>query len=318
MDLSFGLQLEPQFGYTKENVDNIADVVEKNQFNTIWVSDHMFLDTKSQEKSAFDAWTLMTYLVTKYSQLRVGSLVLCNSYHYPSILAKKITTLDNLSEGRLEIGYGAGWKEIEYNAYGIEFPSVKERIDMLEEGLEVLLKLWSEEEKPSYSGKYYHLKEALCYPKPYQKPHPKLWIGSMAGGNRMLRITAKYGDGLNLAWAFSPERCQTLFNKLDKYCKQYNRSPSSIKRSLGFWTRIYKNDVEMEKGFLQEAEKRNISLSEYTKRVEGALVGTKDFIIQQLKEYRDLGVSHYIFMVPYQKEIEYLKLFETEIIPKLS
>ena len=81
MKMSFGMQLEPQFGYTKEDTDKLADVVEKSRFDTIWVSDHMFLDTESQGKSAFDALTLMTYLVTKYSQLRVGSLVLCNSYH---------------------------------------------------------------------------------------------------------------------------------------------------------------------------------------------------------------------------------------------
>jgi alkanesulfonate monooxygenase SsuD/methylene tetrahydromethanopterin reductase-like flavin-dependent oxidoreductase (luciferase family) len=178
MKLSFGMQLEPQFGYSKDDVDQFANLIENSKFDTIWVSDHMFLDTESQG-SAFDAWTLMTYLVTKYAKLRVGSLVLCNSYHKPSLLAKKITTLDHLSEGRIEIGYGAGWKEVEYKAYGIDFPSVKERLDMLEEGLDILLKLWSEEEKPSYSGKYYSISEALCFPKPYQKPHPNLWIGAI-------------------------------------------------------------------------------------------------------------------------------------------
>ena len=317
MDLSFGLQLEPQFGYTKEEIDNITNVVVKNQFDTLWVSDHMFLDTESQGKSAFDAWTLMTYLVTKYSQLRVGSLVLCNSYHHPSLLAKKISTLDHLSKGRIEIGYGSGWKEVEYDAYGIKFPSVKERLDMLEEGLDVLLKLWSDEDKPSYSGKYYNLKEALCFPKPYQKPHPRLWIGSMTGGNRMLRIAAKYGDGINLAWSFSPEKCQELFKKLDNNCLKYNRSPADIKRSLGFWTRIYKDETDMEKGLIQEAEKRNITVEEYKERVAGALVGTKEQVIQKLIAYKEIGITHYIFMVPYQEEIEYLELFDTEILPKM-
>jgi len=255
--------------------------------------------------------------VTKYSQLRVGSLVLCNSYHIPSLLAKKITTLDQLSKGRIEIGYGSGWKEVEYNAYGIEFPSVKERLDRLEEGLDVLLKLWSDEDKPSYSGKYYNLNEALCFPKPYQKPHPRLWIGSMTGGNRMLRIAAKYGDGLNLAWSFSPEKCRELFKKLDNNCTKYNRSPSDIKRSLGFWVRIYKDEAEMEKGLVQEAEKRNIDLETYKERVAGSLIGTKEQVIEKLLEYKEVGVTHYIFMVPYLQEVEYMNLFENEILPEI-
>jgi alkanesulfonate monooxygenase SsuD/methylene tetrahydromethanopterin reductase-like flavin-dependent oxidoreductase (luciferase family) len=314
MELSFGLQLEPQFGYTKDDVDQFANLIENSKFDTIWVSDHMFLDTESQGKSAFDALTLMTYLVTKYSQLRVGSLVLCNSYHHPALLAKKVTTLDHLSEGRIEIGYGAGWKEVEYKAYGIDFPSVKERLDMLEEGLDILLKLWSEEEKPSYSGKYYTITKALCFPKPYQKPHPNLWIGSMAGGNRMLRIAAQYGDGINLAWAFSPERCKTLFERLNKYCIKYNRDPSSVKRSLGFWVRIYEDEDEMEKGLIAEAEKRKISVEEYKTRVKGALVGTKEQVTQKLLEYKKVGITHYIFMVPYEQEMKYLNMFNDEIL----
>ncbi len=317
MKMSFGMQLEPQFGYTKDDVDQLANLIENSKFDTIWVSDHMFLDTESQGKSAFDAWTLMTYLATKYAKLRLGSLVLCNSYHHPSLLAKKITTLDHLSEGRIEIGYGAGWKEAEYKAYGIDFPSVKERLDMLEEGLDILLKLWSKEEKPSYSGKYYSISEALCFPKPFQKPHPNLWIGSMKGGNRMLRIAAKYGNGINLAWSFSPERCKTLFEKLDNYCTKYKRDPSSIKRSLGFWVRIFEDEDEMEKGLIAEAEKRKISVEEYKTRVKDTLVGTKEHVLHKLLEYKEVGVTHYIFMFPYQQEMKYLNLFNDEILSKV-
>ena len=125
MKFSFGIQLEPQFGYTKSEVDQIADSLEQDPlWDMIWISDHMFLDENSTDKSSFDCWTLMTYLAVKYPKLRIAPLVLCNSYRHPSILAKMVATLDQLSEGRIEMGYGAGWKEIEYNAYGITFPPV--------------------------------------------------------------------------------------------------------------------------------------------------------------------------------------------------
>ena len=312
MEYSYGIQIEPQFGFTKESIDKVGEVIESSPFDTIWVSDHMFLDKKAFNKSAFDALTLMTYIVTKFTNIRIGSLVFCNSYRNPSIMAKKMTTLDNLSEGRLEVGYGAGWKEIEYNAYGIPFPSVKERLEQLEEGLQILQELWSDKETASYQGKYYSLDNALCFPKPYQKPYPRLWIGTMTGGKKMLRIAAKYGDGINLAWSFTVERCEEIFQKLDSLSKQYNRKP--LLRSIGFWVKIYRDEKEMNDGIKKESEKRNISVEDYQKRIEGALVGTSKEIKEKLVQYKNLGVSHFIFMFPYQQELEYLEIFEKEIL----
>ena len=295
MTFSYGVQLEPQFGYTKNDVDKIGTYIEKSIFDTIWVSDHMFLDSNAFNKSAFDALTVMTYLSTKFTQLRVGSLVFCNSYRHPSIMAKKIASLDNLCEGRLEVGYGAGWKEIEYNAYGIPFPSVKIRLEQLEEGLQVLKEMWNEKRETAFfQGKHYSLDNALCFPKPYQKPHPRLWIGTMSGGRKMLRIAAKYGDGINLAWSFTVERCKEIFQHLDDLCQQFDKKP--LDRSIGFWVRLYSDEKEMTEGIKKEAEKRNIKLKEYEKRIEGALIGTPEMIKTKLEAYKDLGISHFIFL----------------------
>ncbi|MFX0171453.1 MAG: LLM class flavin-dependent oxidoreductase [Candidatus Hodarchaeota archaeon] len=318
MKFSFGLQLEPQFGYTKSVIDSFGKMIQNSAcFDTIWVSDHMFLDENAIDKSAFDAWTLMTYLLTKYEQLRVGSLVLCNSYRFPSILAKKITTLDNLSQGRLELGYGAGWKKIEYEAYGFDFPSAKVRLEQLEEGLQVLIKLWNTEGKTSFSGKYYTLKDAICFPKPFHKPHPRLWIGTMTGGDGMLKITAKFGDGINLAWAFSATRCKKIFQLLDNFARQFNRDPSDILRSVGFWVRVYSTEDELNVGIKEEAKKRNISLEDYQKRIEGALIGTKEQVVGKLQQYIGIGVTHFIFMFPYQQETRYFQIFNDIILPQI-
>jgi len=317
MKISFGVQIEPQFGFTKEKIDEIAGRCESCNFDTIWVSDHMFLNEKSVNVPTYDAWTLMTYLLTKYTALKVGSLVLCNSYRTPSILAKMITTLDHLSNGRYLCGYGAGWKEMEYQAYGIDFPPLNVRIEQMIEGIEVLWAMWNEEEKSSYRGKYYKVKDALCYPKPLTKPRPPIWIGSNKGGKKMIRTAAQYGDGLNLAWDFSSSRCEELFNYLDEQVIKFQRDPKEITKSVGFWVRLYKDEEEKQKIFQDEATKRGMSIEEYSKRVRGALIGTKEQIIEQLIKYIELDVSHFIFMFPFDKEIEYMTIFSKDILPAL-
>ncbi|MFX0211527.1 MAG: LLM class flavin-dependent oxidoreductase [Candidatus Hodarchaeota archaeon] len=313
---SFGLQLEPQFGFTKTDVDKLArQLGQSSHFDMVWISDHMFLDENAVDKSAFDCWTLMSYLAAKYVKLRIGALVLCNSYRYPSILAKMITTLDHLSEGRIEIGYGSGWKEIEYKAYGIDFPPVKTRLEQLVEGLEVLLELWSDKGKGTYTGNHYALDNALCFPKPFQQPHPRLWIGSMTGGKKMLRIAAKYGDGINLAWAFSPEQCKMIFKQLDKYSDEVQRK--QLLRSVGFWVRLFENEEDKIIKMKEMAKQRGFSLEEYQKRTEGALLGTQKEIMEKLTKYLKIGVSHFIFMFPGEKESRYIQIFDQEILPSI-
>jgi alkanesulfonate monooxygenase SsuD/methylene tetrahydromethanopterin reductase-like flavin-dependent oxidoreductase (luciferase family) len=227
-----------------------------------------------------------------------------------------ITTLDHISGGRLEVGYGAGWKEIEYNAYGLPYPAASVRIDQFEEGIKVMKALW-QEEKATFSGKYYTLKDAICSPKPFQDPHPKLWIGTMTGGKRMLRATAKYGDGINIAWSFGPQKCRELFNQLDEYCVEFGRSKGEIIRSVGSWVRYFKDNDEMETKMKEEALKRDLSLDQYKERVKGALVGTKDMIIEKLIGYKEIGVSHFTLMFPMKEELQHLSLFDKEILPKV-
>ena len=176
MKLHFGIQIEPQFGFDYITIEKIALNAEKIGFDSIWSSDHLFLHDKAEEINCMEAWTLLSALASKTNKLRLGTLVTCNSYRYPSILAKIASTVDSISNGRLEFGIGAGWKEIEYKAYGIPFPSVKERFDRLEEALQIIKLLWTEP-KVTFTGRYYSIKDAFSAPKPVQNPHPPIFIG---------------------------------------------------------------------------------------------------------------------------------------------
>src|SRR5712692_12126495 len=161
----FGIQIEPQFGFTYTEVADLAKEAERLGFTALWASDHLFFDARSERRNCLDTWTLITALAPITTRLRLGTLVTCNSYRLPSILAKMAVSVDHLSNGRLEFGIGAGWKELEYHAYGFPFPPAPQRVDELVDTIEICIRMWTEE-KATYAGKRYSVAAALCAPKP--------------------------------------------------------------------------------------------------------------------------------------------------------
>ncbi|MFV2016301.1 MAG: LLM class flavin-dependent oxidoreductase, partial [Candidatus Heimdallarchaeota archaeon] len=142
--IKFGIQIEPQFGFSYNMIKEIALQGEKLGYTSIWASDHFFLHKKSEEIDCLESWTLLASIAAETSTIRLGTLVTGNNYRYPAVLAKIAATVDHISRGRLDFGIGAGWKKIEYDAYGIPFPSVKDRMDQLEEAIQIIKKLWIE------------------------------------------------------------------------------------------------------------------------------------------------------------------------------
>ena len=313
--MEFGIQIEPQFGFDYGDISKIAQNGLDNGFSTVWFSDHFMLDGNSTDKVLLDPWLVMTALVTEIPDIRVGSLVFCNSYRNPALHAKMAATLDVLSGGRLEFGIGAGWKKLEYGAYGYDFPDDMTRIEQLAESIQIIRRIWSED-KASFDGKHYKIKELVSFPKPVQQPHPTIWVGTMYGKQHMLKLTAKHGDGINLAWSFTPKQLESIFSKLEAYRKEYGRS-KEIKKSVGFWTHIFESEEDMEKGIIEGAKKRNIPLEKYRERVSSSMWGTPEIIIKKLETYRDLGVSHSIFMFPHQEELKQIELFGSKVLSKL-
>ena len=314
--MKFGIQIEPQFGYDYEDISQIGRKGLENGFSTLWFSDHFMLDADSTDRVLLDPWLVMTALVRELPDIHVGSLVFCNSYRNPALHTKMAATLDVLSGGRLEFGIGAGWKKIEYKAYGYDFPDNMTRIGQLAEAIQIIRSIWTED-KASFNGEYYKINELVSFPKPVQKPHPTIWVGTMYGKQNMLKLTAKHGDGINLAWAFTPEQLKTIFDKLDSYRRDYGRS-EEIKKSVGFWTHIFEDEGDMEKAIVEGAKKRSIPLDKYRERIASSMWGTSEILVEKLVAYKELGVSHSIFMFPYENEISQIKLFGKEVIPKIS
>jgi F420-dependent oxidoreductase-like protein len=213
----------PQAGMSWNALADRAALAEKLGYHSLWLVDHMW--TRGMpDLDHHECIALMAALAARTQKLRIGTLVICNSYRNPALLAKSLTTIDHVSNGRLEIGLGAGWMDEEYRAYGYEFPSMGRRLRQLEEGLQVLKAMFTEK-RATFKGRYYTVDEAPLNPKPVQKPHPPILIGG-SGEKVMLRIVAKYADRWNCPAGY--DSFEQKLNVLKDHCKAVGRDIASI------------------------------------------------------------------------------------------
>ncbi len=187
--MKFGLVLPARGENCKRDLlVEAAQIAEDMGFDSIWVWDH-YVTPSSQ--MYFDAWILLSHLAAVTSRIKLGTLVTPIPFRPPAILAKMVASADVLSGGRVILGAGAGWNRAEFEGYSI-WDDDATRVGKTCEGLQLILKLWSEPQV-DFKGKFYSAKGAVLEPKPHQKPHPPIWFGSV--GNRMLKMAAVYGDG---------------------------------------------------------------------------------------------------------------------------
>ena len=207
---------------------------DERGFDWFSVSDH-FQETPPQggDVDCFESIATLTAAAVETTKVRVGCLVFCVGYRHPGVLAKALTTIDHLSNGRADCGLGAGWDEVEFASYGIPFPSIGAREDQLEEYAEVL-RLLFDRPRADFSGAHYTFVNAPNNPKPVQKRLP-LWIGG-AGEKRTLRTAARFADGWNAPY-LPPSEWKRKSEVLDAWCIKVRRDPASITRTInvGFY-----------------------------------------------------------------------------------
>ncbi|MFQ5878755.1 MAG: LLM class F420-dependent oxidoreductase [Dehalococcoidia bacterium] len=305
----FGIQTPPQH-VTYDELVKLWRAAEQLGYDSAWVFDHFMPLTENYQGPCLEGMVALTALATQTSRLRLGALVLGNSYRHPALLANMAATQDIISNGRLEMGIGAGWHQREYDAYGIPFPPPAVRIRQLAEAIQVLKLLWTEH-KANFSGKYYTLTEALCEPKPIQKPRPPIWVGG-AGPQLTLRVVAQHADGWN-TFASGIEEYQALLKALADHCAALDRDPATVQKSLHITLVIGRTSDEA------EAKLQRIPLGRRDRTLEDArrrlVAGTPEECIARLKQYASLGVNHFIIgmMAPY--DYAGLELFAQKVIP---
>ena len=198
-------------------------------YDSVWNCDHLVQPSRPTGPY-LEAWTLLAALAVRTNRIRIGVLVSSNTFRHPTLLAKEALTVDHISNGRLELGLGAGWYEPEHAMFGLEFPPVAERVARYREAVEVVDQLLRND-TTTYTGQYYTLRDAPLRPRPVQQPRPPLTLG--AHGPRMLRVVAEYADAWNSFGTVAEMRQRNAM--LNEHCAAIGRNPHSIVRSLYIW-----------------------------------------------------------------------------------
>lgn len=224
--MRFSVKLAPTFEYAElEQFWRHADALG---FEAVWDYDH-FYGLSRNETPTLEGWTTLAAMAVVVRRARIGCMVTGVTYRNPAILAKMAVTVDHISGGRLDFGIGAGWHKAEHRGYGIEFPSPGTRVAMLDEALTVIRRLWTED-SVTFSGRFFTLEDALCEPKPVQRPHPPIVIGGSQP--KMLRVIARHADEWNMPSHEGPAEWGEANVRLDEACVEVGRDPSEVRRSV--------------------------------------------------------------------------------------
>jgi F420-dependent oxidoreductase-like protein len=321
MYMQFGLQ-HPNYNFDYDGRDasqiidslkNLATKSEKLGFDSFWVMDHFhqISGVGKQEDPMLEGWTTISVLAGITSKIKLGTLVTGVTYRHPSVLAKMGATLDVLSRGRLFMGIGAAWNQEESLAYGIPFFPNKERLLRLEEAIQIIRKMWTEEEPTAtFNGRYYQISNAYCNPKPIQKPSPPIMVGG-SGERQTLKIVAKYADACNLYG--SAETVKRKLSILNEHCKSVGRDYDSIlKTKLGFI--VIDNDKEMVERRIQQISKV-IPGDQFR---EFVIYGTPEEVLKQIELLEDVGMQYLIVDLEPYRELEALEIFADSVMKKMS
>ena len=298
-----------RFGFWTNNTDPWNDIraacvhAGETGWDGIWIADHFMPFMGDDGGPTHEAWTMLGALADAVPSARLGTLVSGNTYRYPAVLAKMAATLDNISGGRAVLGLGAGWQENEHLAYGMEYSTVKGRLDRLEEAAEVITKLLRND-RSDFSGDFYTLANAPLAPKPVQDRLP-LMIGG-GGEKRTLRITARFADEWNV-WG-TPDVLAHKNAVIDQHCQDVSRDPSEILRSAVALVFIADDESKL-------TSVRELDLGRPT------VIGTPAEVIDTMGQYRDAGVDEFIVpdftMGPLAQRIDTIDLFINEVAPAL-
>ena len=302
--MEFGVQVNV-YRTSAAQVRASVEAMEAGGWDSIWFADHFIPPGATHEQeamTAFEGLSAIAYVAGMTKKLRLGNLVLGNTYRNPALAAKIAGTIDTLSEGRFTLAIGAGWYRREHEAYGWTFPSMKERQDRFEEACELIRLLIRSEDPVSFDGTYYQLDGARLSPGSYSEPIPIMVGGT--GPKRTLRTLAKYGDVMNLdGWAgggMALEYYRYKAGILEQHCEDMGRDPAEIRRTL------------LMPCFLTEDNER---IEQAVRRFgPGTVAGPKQYIIDRIGEFDDAGIAEIMFGAIPSGNAELLKRFEEEIL----
>src|SRR3954470_2500910 len=303
------LMIEGQEDVTWEDWVALAEACERSGIEALFRSDHYMSVGGVVENGSLDAWATINALAARTTTLRLGTMVSPTSFRHPSILAKLATTADHVSGGRIELGMGTGWSEVEHRAYGFPFLSMKERMDVLEEQLAIIHDGHWGEGGFSFTGEHYELVDLDARPKPVQRPHPPLIMGGGAGP-RAARLAARFADEYNTNFV-TPEEVAERRGNIVAACEKAGREPIPFSFMSGILIGADAAAVDRRR---QEVEAWGAPVPE----PETGFIGTAEQIAARIRDYAAVGVSRVYLQHLLHRDLETVELIGRELVPAVA
>lgn len=317
--MKVGIIVEGQEGLSWDTWRRLAARAEALGFDSLWRSDHL-LSIMDESREAHETWLSLTVAALETQRLQLGSLVSPMTFRHPAMLAKLAASVDSLSQGRLVLGVGAGWNDREHRAHGLQFPPFQERLQRLQEGIEIILRLQGDG-PVTYRGQYYEVEAANPYPKPCQQKIPLL-IGGR-GRDRFLGLVARYADEWNMT-TNSPAYYLERSERLAAQCRHVDRDPATIRRSVAVGILVWRSSEEFERRSLAIQrlipQLAAVSMSEMPEAVRsvGWVCGRPDEIVQQLQELAAVGIDRVMLQHHDFDDESVLDLMAREVLPAVG
>lgn len=307
MPITFGIHLGQQ-DISADDIRRLWRYADGHGFGWMSVWDH-FYRRDDDGAPHFEAIALLGAMAVETTRLRFGCMVFAVQFRNIGLLAKSLLTIDHLSSGRFEPGFGAGWHEPEYRAFGYQFASVKERLDQLEDGLIALRQLLTQE-STTYESRYAHLTDARLNPKPMRGQIP-LWVGG-GGERRTARIAARHADGWNIPYV-SPDDYRRKCEVLDRWCQVEGRDPSAVRRAtqLGFYMAASDDQRAADAASAKAAAQRGAQSA-------GNLTGGPSAVVELVAAYQSAGVTDLNVAIRPPVDWEALDAFVERVMPEFA
>jgi F420-dependent oxidoreductase-like protein len=314
------LMIEGQEGVTWNQWVSLALACEEHGFDGLFRSDHYLSFDHPRERGAFDAWTTLAALGALTERIRLGTLVSPVTFRHPALLAKSVVTVDHASDGRVELGMGAGWFEREHGAYGFPFPPTADRMDLLAEQVEIVHRLWDrDEDEVTFEGGHYRLDACSALPKPLQDPHPPLIIGGGAGP-RSAALAARWADEYDVVFV-DPATARDCGERISAACEGIGRDPTEVRLSMLSRVVVGANerDLGQRATALMDRLGEQGDVDAFLDGMRSSMtVGTVDQVLERLQEYRYAGVERVFLQHLMHEDLEMVALIGSDVIPEAA
>jgi F420-dependent oxidoreductase-like protein len=309
--IEVALMVEGQNGLTWKRWKRMVTAAEDLGFVGLFRSDH-FTNASPPDKPSLELWTSLTWLADNTSRIEFGPLVSPVSFRHPTLTARMAAAVDDLSDGRLILGLGAGWQEREHHKFGHDLLEVPQRFDRFEEGVEVIANLLQNEGPSTFEGEYFQIREAQLLPRPQRDGGPPILIGGN-GPQRTLPLTARFADEWN--GLFNPaEKFGELNQRLDELLQEEDREPGEVRRSL------MTGCIYGESGEEVAAKVKQRANGKYTAdelRDRGLIVGTAEQIVKQLEGYAEAGADRVMLQWLDLDDMDGLQSLAEGVLPRV-